>query len=76
MSRGIQAHSLFVLSLVGCTGDATPAASAQTRYGDQDCRDFGSWEEAQAFYEAEGGPRRDKHRLDADRDGEACEALH
>lgn len=41
--------------------------------GDRDCADFGSQREAQAFYEAQGGPERDPHRLDRDRDGLACE---
>lgn len=41
--------------------------------GDRDCSDFSSWNEAQAFYEANGPG--DPHRLDADNDGIACEAL-
>ena len=40
---------------------------------DRDCRDFSTWEEAQAFYEA-AGPG-DPHRLDGDKDGIACEGL-
>ena len=40
-----------------------------------DCDDFDSWEKAQWFYEINGGHRNDKHRLDADGDGVACEAL-
>ncbi len=40
---------------------------------DRDCRDFSTWEEAQAFYEA-AGPG-DPHRLDGDKDGVACESL-
>lgn len=49
---------------------ATPAAFAQR---DMDCSDFRSWSEAQAFYESQGPG--DPHRLDADNDGIACEAL-
>jgi hypothetical protein len=49
---------------------ATPAAAA-----DKDCSDFNSWREAQKFYKRHGGPQRDPHRLDADRDGIACESL-
>lgn len=48
------------------TGDAS---------GDRDCSDFVSQEEAQRFYEAEGGPAQDRHRLDSDGDGLACEGL-
>jgi len=42
---------------------------------DRDCGDFRTWAEAQDFYEAAGGPERDPHRLDTDRDGIACESL-
>ncbi len=50
-------------------GDA-PVAHAQS--GDRDCSDFSSQAAAQDFYEANGGPQRDPHRLDADGDGLAC----
>ncbi|MBO8164197.1 MAG: thermonuclease family protein [Brevibacillus sp.] len=40
---------------------------------DRDCGDFASHEEAQAFFEAAGGPGSDPHRLDRDKDGLACE---
>jgi hypothetical protein len=49
---------------------ATPAVA-----GDKDCSDFSSWRAAQKFYKKHGGPYRDPHRLDADRDGIACESL-
>jgi micrococcal nuclease len=42
---------------------------------DRDCSDFDSQKEAQTFYEATGGPKKDPHRLDPDRDGVACESL-
>ena len=42
---------------------------------DRDCGDFDTWEEAQAFYIAAGGPDSDRHRLDRDRDGVACASL-
>ncbi|MDA1129209.1 MAG: excalibur calcium-binding domain-containing protein [Chloroflexi bacterium] len=42
---------------------------------DRNCGDFDTWEEAQEFYEAAGGPEEDSHRLDADRDGIACASL-
>ena len=42
---------------------------------DRDCRDFDAWTQSQYFYEASGGPDRDPHRLDGDRDGIACESL-
>ena len=42
---------------------------------DRNCGDFGTWEEAQAFFIAAGGPDADPHRLDGNRDGEACNSL-
>jgi competence protein ComEC len=41
---------------------------------DRDCGDFASQAEAQAFYEAAGGPEEDPHRLDGEGDGIACES--
>jgi micrococcal nuclease len=68
-----------------CGGADTPAASSGSPSpapapsggggGDRDCSDFSSQREAQAFFEAEGGPGRDPHRLDGDNDGLACESL-
>jgi hypothetical protein len=40
---------------------------------DMDCKDFGSQDEAQAYFEANGPG--DPDRLDRDNDGIACEAL-
>lgn len=40
---------------------------------DMDCSDFGSWQEAQEFFERSGPG--DPHRLDRDNDGIACETL-
>lgn len=42
---------------------------------DRDCGDFSTQAEAQAFYEAAGGPESDSHRLDSEGDGVACESL-
>lgn len=55
--------------------DREPSRAEASRPGtaDRDCPDFGDWDEAQAFYEAAGPD--DPHRLDADNDGIACEAL-
>lgn len=44
-------------------------------FGDRDCGDFSSQSEAQAFFEAEGGPFDDYHGLDRDGDGIACESI-
>ena len=62
----------------------TPTPSPQpapldTKYDpagpDRNCSDFDIWAEAQAFYEAAGGPDSDRHRLDNNGDGVACESL-
>ncbi len=58
----------------------TPESSAPgTKYDpdgpDRNCSDFDTWAEAQAFYEAAGGPESDRHRLDRDGNGIACESL-
>jgi hypothetical protein len=50
-------------------GSGSPPAGAR------DCSGFATQVEAQAFYEAQGGPARDPHGLDGDRDGVACELL-
>jgi micrococcal nuclease len=42
---------------------------------DRDCGDFRTHAEAQAFFIAAGGPKTDRHRLDGDHDGIACETL-
>ena len=42
---------------------------------DRNCGDFTRWADAQAFYEAAGGPGSDPHRLDRNEDGVVCESL-
>lgn len=42
---------------------------------DRDCSDFPTQAQAQDFYLAAGGPTSDRHRLDSDGDGTACEGL-
>jgi len=42
---------------------------------DRNCSDFSSQAEAQAFFEAAGGPEEDPHRLDGDGNSVACESL-
>ncbi|HEV2791385.1 MAG TPA: excalibur calcium-binding domain-containing protein [Solirubrobacterales bacterium] len=59
-----------IAAVVALSFTAAPASAA-----DRDCSDFNSWRAAQKFYKRHGGPQRDPHRLDADRDGIACESL-
>ena len=60
------------------TATPTPAPTATptaTEEPDRNCSDFDTWQEAQDFYEAAGGPDSDPHGLDGDNDGIACEGL-
>jgi hypothetical protein len=61
---------------------STPSATTPRPLGaagggrlDYDCADFATWGSAQAFFILAGGPTIDPNRLDADRDGTACEHL-
>ena len=42
---------------------------------DRNCGDFSTQADAQAFFEAAGGPLSDRHRLDSDGNGRVCESL-
>jgi hypothetical protein len=55
------------------TGSSDGGSGSST--GDKDCGDFATHAEAQAFFISQGGPSSDPNRLDADNDGQACEAL-
>ena len=57
------------VSITTPTGTATGTCSGP----DKDCGDFATHTQAQAFYEMCGSS--DPHRLDADKDGIACETL-
>ncbi len=59
-------------SLAAETSQPTSSAG---EFEDRNCGDFDTWREAQDFYEAEGGPDSDPHRLDGNGDGVACESL-
>ncbi len=57
----------------------TPTPSSSLLYDpfgpDRNCGDFSQWADAQAFFEAAGGPTSDPHRLDGNSDGIACQSL-
>ncbi len=63
----------------GAPPNPSAPQSPETRFdpsgADRDCSEFDSWDEAQRFYEAAGGPGSDPHRLDGDGDGIACVSL-
>jgi len=60
---------------VSPTPTSTVFSTATPSVPDRNCSDFDTWAEAQAFFESEGGPESDPHRLDNDGDGIACESL-
>ncbi len=62
-------------SLIGAPAPTPTLTPTPTPIQDRDCSDFDTWSEAQDFYELEGGPHIDPHRLDRDRDGIACQSL-
>lgn len=57
------------------SGGARSGSHPDQNGPDRDCGDFTIWRDAQDFYEAAGGPEIDRHRLDGDGDGVACEGL-
>ena len=63
------------LGLAAALGLEAPAALGRDAAAvrDKDCADFTTQKKAQRFFLKQGGPRLDPHRLDADRDGIACE---
>ena len=66
---------LLASETVSPTPTPEPISTATPSSPDRNCSDFDTWAEAQAFFEAEGGPQSDPHRLDHDGDGIACESL-
>lgn len=61
---------VLALAVLASASLAQPAAA----FHDRDCADFSTQRQAQRFYKRHN-PNRDPHRLDADRDGIACEDL-
>jgi hypothetical protein len=52
------------------------ACGGSTGGGDvKDCADFATQPQAQRYFEEHGGPAKDPSRLDADKNGKACEEL-
>ena len=54
---------------------SAPSGSYVCSYDAYNCGDFSTHAEAQTVYESCGGSSHDIHRLDGDKDGEACESL-
>lgn len=57
-------------------GGSGPGGGSKDSGGpDRDCPDFATQKQAQQFFLKNGGPGKDPHRLDRDKDGIACETL-
>jgi hypothetical protein len=54
-------------------GDVSENCGPAAKRSDWDCPVFSTHAQAQAFFLAQGGPKRDPYDLDADGDGLACE---
>ena len=65
----------------GVPSKPTPPPATQQQiqpaqpFNDKDCGDFQTHAQAQAFFESQGGPAQDPHKLDRNKDGVVCESL-
>jgi hypothetical protein len=78
MKNGIITGAIVLAGIGGLVllnDDGSKAKSYYREYTDKNCEDFSSQREAQAFFEGQGGPVNDRHNLDRDRDGIACESI-
>lgn len=66
---------VIILVIIGYLFFRNAKIFRNTEYGDKNCSDFATQEEAQIFFESQGGPQEDYHNLDKNRDGVACESL-
>ena len=67
--------SVIYLYVSGNRSDNPTTERSYQEFGDYDCSDFSTHDEAKEFFESEGGPDADYHNLDRDGDGVACETL-
>ena len=56
-------------------GTIRTSTEQEDAFVDRNCSDFISWQHAQDFFLAEGGPDDDPHRIDGNGNGVACESL-
>jgi hypothetical protein len=71
--RAFRRVALTIAVLLVASALVAPAVGAADADADYDCTDFDTQKDAQAFYEATGGPVYDPYNLDEDEDGIACE---
>lgn len=68
-------RAAVVGSVAAILAGSLAATGAEAKFRDRDCSDFATQAKAQKFFIKHGGPKKDRHRLDADHDGRACEDL-
>ncbi len=66
---------LLVVPVAADAAARTKARAVARPIKNYNCSDFKTHAEAQKFFIANGGPKKDPHGLDHDKDGVACEAL-
>lgn len=66
---------LFVALVGGCVVSPAGAQEDPAPGEESACLDFASPDDAQAFFEAEGGPEHDPHGMDSDGNGAACDGV-
>lgn len=71
--RPIYVFAAFLVAVAIWRAVTSPESLGIGVAPDRDCRDFSSQQEAQKFFEA--NKPGDRHRLDEDNDGIACEVL-
>ena len=62
-------------SAPGPSEPALESVPTRNTFVDRNCGDFDTWQQAQDFFLSEGGPEDDRHGLDRDGDGIACQGL-
>lgn len=77
--RKIIAAGIILSLLLPVTASAAVKTKAKTaaknKARNYNCKDFKLQSDAQAFFITSGGPKKDPHGLDKDKDGIACEDL-
>ncbi|MCK9344815.1 MAG: thermonuclease family protein [Candidatus Pacebacteria bacterium] len=74
-STTASAATIFTATTVTPTQPIIKNSEHICSYNAYNCPSFSTHAEAQAVYEACGGPYTDIHKLDQDKDGKACETL-
>lgn len=75
LSTQMATIALVTLAVGGLSPTTVSAQEGGESTPESSCLDFVTQQEAQAFFEAEGGPESDPHGMDSDRNGIACDGV-